>query len=130
MVFIVSINFDIGQARNIYFPFEISSDTALEVAREMVKELEITDWNPIEIADMIDEQISALVPSWTKNVYSSDLFNNQYSFDYDDDDDVENNHSLSSHSSSHASLPGLHLLTSFRSSYDHWPAGMHIYIYY
>lgn len=124
-----------GQARNIYFPFEISSDTALDVAREMVKELDITDWNPIEIAEMIDEEISALVPSW-KDDWGSQ-FNKQYSFDYDEDDDDDHSsrphyHSPSSHSSSHASLPGFLQISSceppfhsrndmMTSSYD-WPA--------
>lgn len=55
-----------GSARNVYFPFDIASDTPLDVATEMVKELEITDWEPFEIADMIDEEISALIPNWKK----------------------------------------------------------------
>ncbi|KAL3536607.1 hypothetical protein ACH5RR_005068 [Cinchona calisaya] len=104
-----------GQARNIYFPFDISGDTALDVAGEMVKELEITDWKPIEIAEMIDEEISALVPSWKRWPGGSPQgFDQQDIFRYDqeDDDDDDNTslppfYSLSSqHSSSQASLPG------------------------
>ncbi|XP_039057434.1 probable serine/threonine-protein kinase WNK5 [Hibiscus syriacus] len=53
-----------GQARNIYFPFDILNDTAIDVALEMVKELDIDDWEPLKIADMIEEEISSLVPTW------------------------------------------------------------------
>ncbi|KAK4396037.1 putative serine/threonine-protein kinase WNK5 [Sesamum angolense] len=101
-----------GSARNIYFPFDIMSDTSLDVATEMVKELEITDWDPLEIANMIDEEISTLVPSWKDSC--SSLINQQYSFNYaDEEDDNDDNgphhpfYSASSFSSSHASLPGL-----------------------
>lgn len=59
-----------GSARNIYFPFDTLGDTPIDVATEMVKELEITDWEPMEIASMIEGEISALVPKW-KN-WSSD----------------------------------------------------------
>ncbi|GMP89926.1 hypothetical protein CsSME_00041287 [Camellia sinensis var. sinensis] len=55
-----------GSVRNVYFPFDIVSDTPLDVASEMVKELEIIDWEPFEIADMIDGEISALIPHWKK----------------------------------------------------------------
>ncbi|KAL0450925.1 UNVERIFIED_CONTAM: putative serine/threonine-protein kinase WNK5 [Sesamum latifolium] len=101
-----------GSARNIYFPFDIMSDTSLDVATEMVKELEITDWDPLEIANMIDEEISTLVPSWKDSC--SSLINQQHSFNYaDEEDDNDDNvphhpfYSTSSFSSSHASLPGL-----------------------
>ncbi|KAL7247188.1 hypothetical protein ACSBR2_002162 [Camellia fascicularis] len=52
--------------RNVYFPFDIASDTPFDVATELVKELEITDWEPFQIAVMIDGEISALVPHWEK----------------------------------------------------------------
>nr|GMD28214.1 probable serine/threonine-protein kinase WNK4 isoform X2 [Ipomoea batatas] len=55
-----------GAVRNVYFPFDILSDTPTEVANEMVKELEIRDWKPAEIANMIDGEISGLVPQWRK----------------------------------------------------------------
>lgn len=121
---------DVGQARNIYFPFDVSSDTAVDVAGEMVKELEITDWKSIEIAEMIDEEISALVPSW-KGCPMGFHQQRQHSFRYDQDDDDNDHstlppfHSLSSqHSSSQASLPGL-----FTSGLPEWIQGRHYYYY-
>ncbi|CAN6175925.1 unnamed protein product [Urochloa humidicola] len=53
-----------GRVRNIYFPFDIEADTALSVATEMVAELDITDHEVTRIADMIDGEVSALVPDW------------------------------------------------------------------
>ncbi|KAF5941057.1 hypothetical protein HYC85_022224 [Camellia sinensis] len=107
-----------GEARNVYFPFDIVSDTAIDVAMEMVKELEITDWDPSEIAQMIDDEISGLVPTWKE----SPRHHNQHSFAYDEDDDDSSSthhpfYSLSSHSSSHGSLPGLY--TSPKGSQFH-----------
>lgn len=55
-----------GSVRNVYFPFDILNDTPIDVAMEMVKELEIVDWEAEEIAEMIGGEISALVPNWTK----------------------------------------------------------------
>ncbi|KAF8648814.1 hypothetical protein HU200_064514 [Digitaria exilis] len=49
--------------RNIYFPFDMVSDTAAEVAEEMVKELEIKDREPSEIATMIEQEIERLLPN-------------------------------------------------------------------
>ncbi|PWZ29749.1 putative serine/threonine-protein kinase WNK7 [Zea mays] len=51
-----------GHARNIYFPFDMASDTAAEVAQEMVKELDITDRHASEIAAMIQQEIGRLLP--------------------------------------------------------------------
>lgn len=73
-----------GYMRNIHFPFSIVSDTPLEVALEMVKELEITDWDPLEIAAMIENEISLLVPNWSAHEDPSLL---HHSFDHEDDDD-------------------------------------------
>ncbi|CAH9087124.1 unnamed protein product [Cuscuta europaea] len=53
-----------GRIRNIYFPFDIESDTAISVATEMVAELDITDQDVTKIADKIDGEISKLVPNW------------------------------------------------------------------
>ncbi|KAH1259416.1 Serine/threonine-protein kinase WNK1 [Glycine max] len=53
-----------GHIRNIYFPFDIGTDTALSVATEMVAELDITDQDVTSIADMIDGEIASLVPEW------------------------------------------------------------------
>ncbi|CAN1272045.1 Serine/threonine-protein kinase WNK1 [Linum perenne] len=53
-----------GRIRNIYFPFDVETDTALSVATEMVGELDITDQDVTKIADMIDGEIASLVPEW------------------------------------------------------------------
>lgn len=53
-----------GRIRKIYFSFDIETDTALSVATEMVAELDINDQDVTNIADMIDEEISSLVPEW------------------------------------------------------------------
>ncbi|OMO94524.1 hypothetical protein CCACVL1_05944 [Corchorus capsularis] len=106
-----------GHARNIYFPFDIMNDTAIDVAMEMVKELEINDWEPLEIAEMIEEEISSLVPTWKD--WGSSQVHLQHSFKYEDEDDDDDNHGIhhpfyasSSHSSSQVSLP------TFLSSYE------------
>lgn len=61
-----------GRVRNIYFPFDIESDTAFSVANEMVFELDITNQDVHKIADMIDGEISCLVPDWKKGLGQSD----------------------------------------------------------
>lgn len=106
----VTISHDDGQTRNVYFPFDIMSDTAFDVATEMVKELEIEEWEPFEIAEMINKEISALVPRWKHD----NLLENQQSFNYnvDSEEEEENRihppfYSHSSHSSSQASLLGI-----------------------
>lgn len=95
-----------GHARNVHFPFDIINDTTLDVAMEMLKELDITDREPHEIAEMIEEEISALAPGW-KDLSSLKRLQRQQSFDYDGDDD-EGNHPPypSSCSSSHDSHRG------------------------
>jgi len=79
----VQITDEDGHMRNIHFPFSIVSDTPLEVALEMVKELEITDWDPLEIAAMIENEISLLVPNWRVH----DSSPRHHSFGHEDDDD-------------------------------------------
>ncbi|RZC29786.1 probable serine/threonine-protein kinase WNK5 isoform X3 [Glycine soja] len=123
-----------GQKRNIFFPFDTIYDTAIDVAMEMVKELEISDLEPLEIAKMIEEEISALVPKWRD--WGSAEYQKQHSFSYEEEYDMSNHHpffSTSSRSSSHASLP------VFGSSYKNnshyrgnhypfaqdWPQGWH-----
>jgi WNK lysine deficient protein kinase len=54
-----------GLVRNIYFPFDAESDTALSVAAEMVAELDITDHEVTDIAEMIDGEVGKLLPHWT-----------------------------------------------------------------
>ncbi|CAN4101107.1 unnamed protein product [Withania somnifera] len=95
-----------GDVRNVYFPFDIVTDTPTEVANEMVKELEITDWKPCEIANMIDGEISGLVPQCKKwnQIESADY----HVLSYKDDDNDRHNpfQSFSSSSSSQVSLSG------------------------
>ncbi|KAJ1273804.1 hypothetical protein BS78_05G012700 [Paspalum vaginatum] len=74
-----------GHARNIYFPFDMASDTAAEVASEMVKELDITDRDASEIAAMIEQEIDRLLPGRAQQ--------HEYTYAscaaHDDDDDNE-----------------------------------------
>ncbi|XP_011041801.1 PREDICTED: probable serine/threonine-protein kinase WNK4 isoform X2 [Populus euphratica] len=99
-----------GTPRNIFFPFDILHDTPIDVAMEMVKELEIGDWEPFEIADMIDGAISDLVPNWKK--WDLPHAEPRHIFDYQEDDGLNHPFHSSSYSSSHSSLSGLmpHLL--------------------
>ncbi|CAN7067261.1 unnamed protein product [Brassica rapa subsp. trilocularis] len=82
-----------GLAKNVSFCFDIVNDTSIDVATEMVKELEITEWDLVEIAKMIDGEISSLVPGWRSEEDDESLhdFHTPY-------------HSSSSPSSSRASL--------------------------
>ncbi|CAK7327046.1 unnamed protein product [Dovyalis caffra] len=57
-----------GRIRNIYFPFDIETDTAISVATEMIDELDITEQDVLKIADMIDGEISTLVPEWKRGL--------------------------------------------------------------
>ncbi|KVI03263.1 Protein kinase, catalytic domain-containing protein [Cynara cardunculus var. scolymus] len=106
-----TMNQEDGKARNIYFPFDIESDTANDVATEMVKELEINDWEPFDIAKMIDTEIANLIPKWKKGSMESlqNQHHHHHSFCYDEDeDDDENNlNPFHSRSSSQASLQSL-----------------------
>ncbi|XWS13062.1 hypothetical protein CRYUN_Cryun36dG0005200 [Craigia yunnanensis] len=111
-----------GHARNVYFPFDIVNDTAIDVALEMVKELEINDWEPLEIADMIEEEISSLVPTWKD--WGSSQVHHQHSFKYEDDDEDDDHNGIhhpfsatSSHSSSQVSLPAF--LSSYETQFCH-----------
>lgn len=92
-----------GSVRNVFFPFDIISDTPLDVANEMVKELDITDWRPSEIANMIDGEISGLVPGWkSDHPYQSPPFS---VINYQEDD-YDHNNLFSSSSSSQVSALG------------------------
>ncbi|KAL8214805.1 hypothetical protein R6Q57_004254 [Mikania cordata] len=91
-----------GKARNIYFPFDVASDTAQDVAAEMVKELEINDWEPLDIAEMIDKEIVSLIPTWNKGDMDLPQNLDYHSFCYDEDDDDNTPHPFYS-SSSHSS---------------------------
>ncbi|GAB4851099.1 hypothetical protein Ancab_030393 [Ancistrocladus abbreviatus] len=65
-----------GCIRNIYFPFDIETDTALSVATEMVSELDITDQEVTKIAEMIDGEIVSLVPSWKRGLSIEEALEN------------------------------------------------------
>lgn len=64
----ISVHFRIadqeGPARNIHFHFYMDSDTALGVANEMIEQLDLSDQDVTEIADLIDTFIAELVPGW------------------------------------------------------------------
>ncbi|KAL2488523.1 putative serine/threonine-protein kinase WNK4 [Forsythia ovata] len=90
-----------GDVRNVYFPFDIVSDTPIDVANEMVKELEISDWKPSEIADMIDAEITGLVPNWKSDHPQLAHF---HMLNYEDH--YDQNNPLSPSSSSQMSLLG------------------------
>ncbi|XP_062202357.1 probable serine/threonine-protein kinase WNK8 [Phragmites australis] len=77
----VQIADETGHARNIYFPFDMVGDTATEVANEMVKELDITDRDPSEIAAMIEQEIGRLLPAGREQ--------HEYTYAHDDDDENE-----------------------------------------
>ncbi|KAE8734683.1 putative serine/threonine-protein kinase WNK1 [Hibiscus syriacus] len=68
-----------GRIRNIYFPFDVETDTALSVATEMVAELDITDQDVTKISDMIDGEIASLVPEWRRGpgIEETPRFSNQ-----------------------------------------------------
>ncbi|XP_052187414.1 probable serine/threonine-protein kinase WNK4 isoform X2 [Diospyros lotus] len=93
--------------RNVYFPFDIVSDTASDVATEMVRELEITDWDPFEIAEMIDAEISAIVPHWKKWVQPQSDCHHIHIYKEDGDCHHHQLSYSSSCSSSQVSLSGL-----------------------
>lgn len=74
---------------------------------EMVKELEIADWEPLEIAYMIEGEISALVPHWKRwDLSRAEAYHTSNYRDEDNNDDGRTHHpfrSFSSHSSSDGS---------------------------
>lgn len=78
----------------------------------MVKELEITDWRPSEIANMIDGEISGLVPDWKAD--------HPYVLNYPEDD--YDHHNLFSPSSS-SQVSALGSIASHRM--DTRPQGSH-----
>lgn len=109
-----------GPVRNVYFPFDILHDTPLDVAIEMVKELEISEWEPFEIAEMIDGEISALIPRWRHSDLS--YSESYHTFNYEDGDDEPHHpfYPSSPCSSSHASLSGLRTTNGYDSLHGMW----------
>ncbi|CAN6467313.1 unnamed protein product [Victoria cruziana] len=78
----VQINDKDGVIRNVSFPFDIIKDTPMEVAEEMVKELEISDRDASDIAKMIESEITGLVPDWKDDLPDGD----HESFNLEDED--------------------------------------------
>ncbi|KAF8093845.1 hypothetical protein N665_0377s0054 [Sinapis alba] len=94
-----------GKAKKVSFPFDIMNDTSIDVAKEMVKELEITDWEPVEIAKMIDGEISSLVSGWR--------------YEEEDNENPHFNSSSSHSSSSQASNSGSYSNLNYISVDEH-----------
>lgn len=111
-----------GLVRNIYFPFDTETDTALSVATEMVAELDIIDQDVTELAELIDEEITKLVPNRKRgssikeaiDCTDVDSYNDCISNGYPDHPSSDNSGSQNSHS--------LHLLehgsTSTRGRFE------------
>ncbi|KNA22424.1 hypothetical protein SOVF_034160 [Spinacia oleracea] len=76
-----------GRVRNIYFPFNIKSDTAMSVTTEMVSELSIKEEDMMRIADMIDCEIASLVPEWKKGTYEEE---NEYEYEASECESINN----------------------------------------
>lgn len=72
----------------------------------MVEELEIHDWEPQEIAEMIEAEISILKPHWKKWVSPRSQPYNSFDYQEDDYDSPHHMHHSSSCSSSVASASG------------------------
>ncbi|KAG9154981.1 hypothetical protein Leryth_012162 [Lithospermum erythrorhizon] len=96
-----------GTVRNVFFPFDIVNDTPIDVANEMVKDLEISDWNPSEIANMIDAEITGLVPHWRRLDDPHPARSLVLNYQIDEDEHHHPSYSFSSSSSSQVSLSGL-----------------------
>ncbi|RLM59029.1 hypothetical protein C2845_PM18G13830 [Panicum miliaceum] len=118
-----------NNVRNIYFPFDMVNDTATEVAEEMVKELEIRDRDPSEIAAMIEQEIERLLPG-RKQQHEYTM----YAAHDDDDENVERSppfyYLSSSPTSSQGSVCGVGPYASGGfSSMPTWPKGNHMFQY-
>ncbi|XP_020580183.1 probable serine/threonine-protein kinase WNK1 isoform X2 [Phalaenopsis equestris] len=84
-----------GHVRNIYFPFEVENDTALGVAAEMVAELGITDHDVAQIAEMINGEVSSLVPNWKTGADIAEIPGNVFSsFSSNHESDVSSDCSM------------------------------------
>ena len=127
----------IGKSKNVYFAFDILNDTTIDVATEMVKELEIiSDWDPLEIAVMIEKEISSLIPDWEEwklpKIQHQDSFN--YEQDHDGDNDNDNDDDDENYATPHpfyycgsshgSSSDSLHAFYSSRENPNHYFGGM------
>lgn len=113
-----------GKTRHIFFPFDTKNDTAIKVAMEMVEELEISHLEPLEIAAMIDNEISNLFPTWI-GTHGKCEHQLQHSFNYEEEDEDLHNHnpfvvlSSSCPSSPHDSLRSMNSYKSSSFRYHH-----------
>lgn len=68
-----------GHVSNIHFIFYLDSDTAISIAEEMVEQLDLSHEDVVSIAELIDNLIVKLVPSWNPSSCStSGLQNSSY----------------------------------------------------
>ena len=90
------------------------SDTPVDVANEMVRELDITYRDPSQIADMIAREVSALVPDWKDpKTEERDPLRHVYG-------DEEDSHSFPEPSSSTSTQESV---TCILPSQSPWPKG-------
>ncbi|KAH7296421.1 hypothetical protein KP509_26G022700 [Ceratopteris richardii] len=52
----------------IQFHFDVMHDTALSVAREMIEEIDVIDFDLTRLVEIIDDAIQVLVPNWRKGL--------------------------------------------------------------
>lgn len=110
---------------NIYFPFDVLHDTAIDVATELVKELQCLDWDLSDIADMIENEVATIASTWIN--LSSPKHHHQESFIYEEEyvDGEGSNHpfyAISSSSSSDVSLPQVNHFNAMTTTYE-WLQG-------
>ncbi|KAH9774967.1 serine/threonine-protein kinase WNK8 [Citrus sinensis] len=60
-----------GHVSNIHFVFYLNADTAISIAEEMVEQLDLSHEDVVSIAELIDNLIMKLVPSWNPSLGST-----------------------------------------------------------
>ncbi|XP_031262712.1 serine/threonine-protein kinase WNK8 isoform X2 [Pistacia vera] len=65
-----------GHVSNIHFIFYLDSDTAISIAEEMVEQLDLSHEDVVSIAELIDNLIVKLVPSWNPSSCSASSLQN------------------------------------------------------
>ncbi|KAJ4711824.1 putative Kinase [Melia azedarach] len=61
-----------GRVSNIHFVFYLDSDTAISIAEEMVEQLDLSNEDVVCIAELIDNLVMKLVPTWNPSCGRSD----------------------------------------------------------
>ena len=59
--------------RYIQFDFDVEADTAIIVAKEMIRELNLSCEDVMTIASMIDEEMVTLVPDWRPGIDGEEM---------------------------------------------------------